>query len=100
MFGLEAIFRVHIQNHLNITWVAALRNLDSTSGTWKALWFSRKSALYGCGDKLWVLLLGLWGVVSYTALLVLRQFESKQFIPATHGINHMEFNYGGPGYVN
>ncbi|XWS75421.1 hypothetical protein CRYUN_Cryun01aG0086600 [Craigia yunnanensis] len=52
--------------------VAALQNLDSDSVTWKAPWFSWKLAFYGCGDKLWVPLIGLWGVVSYTPLVVLR----------------------------
>ena len=55
-------------------WVVALRNLEFDSVTWKAPWFSRKSALYGCGDKLWVPLIGLWGIVSYSPLLVLRQY--------------------------
>ena len=81
-------------------WVAALRNLDSDSITWKAPWTSRKSVLYGCGDKLWVPLLGLWGIISYTPLLVLRKFGSEQFILAIHGLNHMEFDYRGLGYVN
>ena len=55
--------------------------------------------LYGCGDKMWVLLLGLWGVVNYGLLLVCRQYASEQFIPATHGLNQLEFAYGDPGYA-
>ncbi|XWS30005.1 hypothetical protein CRYUN_Cryun24cG0080900 [Craigia yunnanensis] len=70
-------------------WVVALRNLDTDSVNWKAPWMSRKSVLYGCDDKLWIPLLGLWGVVSYTSLLVLRQFGSEQFIPTTHGLNEL-----------
>ena len=81
-------------------WVATFRNLDSNSITWKAPWMSRKSILYGCGDKLWILLLRLWGIVNYTPLLGLRQFGFEQFIQAIHGLNQMEFNYKGPGYVN
>ena len=87
-------------HQLREQWVATLQNLDFDSITWKVPWFSRKSALYGCGDKLWVLLMGLWGIVSYTPLFVLRQYGSEQFIPATHGLNHIEFDYGGLGYVN
>ena len=79
---------------------AALWNLNSNGVTWKDLWFSRKLALYGCGDKLWVPLIGLWGVISYSPLLVLRQYRSKQFILATHELNHREFGYGGSGYAN
>ena len=33
-------------------------------------------------------------------LLVLRQYGFEQFIPATHGLNHGEFDYEGLGYVN
>ena len=31
---------------------------------------------------------------------MLRQYGSKQFILATHKLNHLEFDYGGPSYVN
>ena len=55
--------------------------------------------LYRCGDKMWVPLLGLWGVVSYAPLLVCRQYASEQFIPATHGLDQLEFAYGDPGYT-
>ncbi|XWS30666.1 hypothetical protein CRYUN_Cryun23aG0005200 [Craigia yunnanensis] len=61
---------------------------------------SRKLVLYGCGDKLWIPLLGLKGIVSYTPLLVLRKFRSKQFILITYSLNQMKLDYGGPGYVN
>ena len=67
---------------------------------WKDSWFSKRSTLYGCGDKLWIPLIGLWGVVRYTPLLVLRQYGSEQFIPATFRLNHLEFDYGGSSYVN
>ena len=55
--------------------------------------------LYEYGDKTWVLLLGLWGVVNYAPLLVCRQYSSEQFIPATHGLNQLEFAYVDPGYA-
>ena len=55
--------------------------------------------LYGCGDKMWVLLLGLWGVVSYAPTLICRQYTAEQFIPATYGLNQLEFTYEDPGYV-
>ena len=55
--------------------------------------------LYGCEDKIWVPLLGLWGVVSYATLLVCRQYSSDQFIPTIHGLNQLEFTYGDPGYA-
>ena len=55
--------------------------------------------LYGCGDNLWVSLLGVWGAISYAPLLVRRQYLSTQFIPTTHGLNLLEFDYGTAGYV-
>ncbi|XWS21941.1 hypothetical protein CRYUN_Cryun30bG0100000 [Craigia yunnanensis] len=87
-------------HQLREQWVDALQNLDFDSVTWKPLWFCRKLAFYGCGDKLWVPLIGLWGIISYTPLHVLRQYRSKQFILDTHGLNHVEFDYGGSSYVN
>ncbi|XWS30667.1 hypothetical protein CRYUN_Cryun23aG0005500 [Craigia yunnanensis] len=71
-------------HQLRERWVAALLKLDFDNVTWKAPWFSRKSALYGYGDKLWVPLIGLWGVINYTPLLVLRQYGSEQFILSSH----------------
>ena len=41
----------------------------------------------------------MWGVISYAPLLVCRQYASKQFIPAIHGLNQLEFAYGDPGYA-
>ncbi|MFQ6659185.1 hypothetical protein Gotur_028177 [Gossypium turneri] len=38
--------------------------------------------LYRCGDFDWVPLLGIWGAVDYAPLLVLRQYRSRQFVPA------------------
>ena len=59
----------------------------------------RESMLYGCGDNLWVPFLGVWGAISYAPLLVHRQYLSTQFIPATHELNLLEFDYGTAGYV-
>ena len=58
-------------------WVAAFRDLDSAHVTWKAPWMNQGGVLYGCQDKMWVPLLGLWGVVSYAPLLVCRQYASE-----------------------
>ena len=60
---------------------------------------NRGCVLYGYGDKMWVPLLGLWGVISYTPLLVYRQYASEQFIPTTHGLNQLEFAYRDLGYT-
>ena len=42
----------------------------------------------------------LWDVISYTLLLVLRQYRFKKVIPVTHELNHVEFGYGDSGYAN
>ncbi|MBA0880302.1 hypothetical protein Goshw_015434 [Gossypium schwendimanii] len=49
--------------------------------------------LYRCCDFDWVHLLGIWGAVGYAPLLVLRQYRSRQFIPATQGLAECEFSY-------
>ncbi|MFQ6662136.1 hypothetical protein Gotur_030048 [Gossypium turneri] len=54
--------------------------------------------LYRCGNFDWVLLLGIWGAVGYASLLVLRQYRSRQFVPATQGLAQCEFLYKGDGY--
>ena len=80
-------------------WVAVLLSLDPVHITWKAPWMTLKHMLFGCGNKMWVPLLGLWGVVSYAPILVCRQYAAKQFIPATHRLNQLEFAYGDPEYT-
>ncbi|XWS50775.1 hypothetical protein CRYUN_Cryun12cG0117000 [Craigia yunnanensis] len=80
-------------------WVAAFQSLDPAHITWKAPWMTLGYMLFGCGNKIWVPLLGLWGAVSYAPILVCRQFTSEQFVPSTHGFNQLEFDYRGSGYV-
>ena len=76
-----------------------LQNLESTDITWKTPWMPQESKLYGCEDDLWVSLLGVWGTINYAPLLVRRQYLSTQFIPATHGLDLLEFDYGTAGYM-
>ncbi|MFQ6655730.1 hypothetical protein Gotur_026154, partial [Gossypium turneri] len=38
------------------------------------------------------------GVVGYAPLLVLRQYRSRQFVPATQGLADCEFSYKDDGY--
>ncbi|MFQ6637346.1 hypothetical protein Gotur_013320, partial [Gossypium turneri] len=54
--------------------------------------------LYRCGNFDSVPLLGIWGAVGYVPLLVLRQYRSRQFVPATQGLAQCEFSYKGDGY--
>ena len=80
-------------------WVATLWDLDSAHVTWKAPWMNQGGVLYGYGDKIWVPLLGLSGVVNYAPLLVCRQYASEQFILTTHRLNQLEFAYRDLGYA-
>jgi len=41
----------------------------------------------------WVPLVGLWGTISYSPLLVRRQFGSEQTIPLTSGLNKLDFQH-------
>ncbi|MBA0878416.1 hypothetical protein Goshw_027113 [Gossypium schwendimanii] len=54
--------------------------------------------LQECGNFDWVPLLRVWGAIGYAPLLVLRQYRSRQFIPATQGIADCEFSYRDDGY--
>ncbi|MBA0815929.1 hypothetical protein Gohar_000648 [Gossypium harknessii] len=40
----------------------------------------------------------IWGSVGYTSLLILRQYRSRQFVPATQGLAQCEFSYKGHNY--
>ncbi|KAL1105276.1 hypothetical protein V6Z11_D04G122700 [Gossypium hirsutum] len=79
-------------------WMAILQNLQEDDVEWKAPWMVPDEILYRCGDFDWVPLLGIWGVVRYIPLLVLRQYRSRQFIPATHGLAQCEFSYKDHNY--
>ncbi|MFQ6653432.1 hypothetical protein Gotur_024844 [Gossypium turneri] len=79
-------------------WMAILQNLQEEDIEWRAPWLLPNEILYRCGNFDWVSLLGIWGAIGYALLLVLRQYRSKQFIPATQGLAECEFSYGGDGY--
>ncbi|MBA0785706.1 hypothetical protein Gotri_027980, partial [Gossypium trilobum] len=81
-------------------WMAILQNLRGEDVEWRAPWLILDEILYRCGDFDWVSLLGIWGAIGYTPLLVSRQFRSRQFIPATQGLAHCEFSYKGDNYKN
>ncbi|MBA0756288.1 hypothetical protein Gogos_021246 [Gossypium gossypioides] len=65
---------------------------------WRAPWLLPDEFLYRCEDFDWVPLLRIWGAVGYAPLLVLRQYRSRQFVPATQGLAECEFSYRGDGY--
>ncbi|MFQ6657031.1 hypothetical protein Gotur_026876 [Gossypium turneri] len=69
---------------LDEKWMVILQNLQEEDIEWRAPWLLLDEILYRCGDFDWVSMLGIWGSVGYTPLLVLRQYRSRQFIPVTH----------------
>ncbi|MBA0637404.1 hypothetical protein Godav_024459 [Gossypium davidsonii] len=79
-------------------WMAILQNLNDEDVEWRAPWMMPDEILYRCGDFDWVPLLGIWGAVGYAPLLVLKQYRSRQFIPATQGLAQSEFSYKDDGY--
>ncbi|MBA0786901.1 hypothetical protein Gotri_025585, partial [Gossypium trilobum] len=78
--------------------MAIFQNLQEEDVEWRALWLLPDEILYLYGDFDWVPLLGIWGAVGYAPLLVLRQYRSRQFIPATQGLAECEFLYKNDGY--
>ncbi|MBA0721734.1 hypothetical protein Golax_009243, partial [Gossypium laxum] len=52
------------------------------------------------GDFDLVPLLRIWRSIGYAYLLVIRQYRSRQFIPATQGLAQCEFVYKGDNYKN
>ncbi|KAK5775306.1 hypothetical protein PVK06_043179 [Gossypium arboreum] len=67
-------------------WIAIVHNLQEEDVEWRAPWLVPDEILYRCGNFDWVPLLGIWEAVGYAPLLVLMQYRSRQFIPATHGL--------------
>ncbi|MFQ6628790.1 hypothetical protein Gotur_006647, partial [Gossypium turneri] len=94
----EIVATLRRDDILEEKWMAILQNLQEEDIEWRALWLLPNEILYRCGDFDWVLLLKIWGAVGYVLLLVLKQYRSRQFIPATQGIAECEFSYKGDGY--
>ncbi|MBA0575872.1 hypothetical protein Golob_024599 [Gossypium lobatum] len=79
-------------------WITILQNLQDEDIKWRAPWLVPNEILYRCRNFDWVPLLGIWGAVRYAPLLVLRQYRSRQFIPAMQGLAQCEFSYKGDNY--
>ncbi|KAG8500649.1 hypothetical protein CXB51_004420 [Gossypium anomalum] len=65
---------------------------------WKAPSLVPSEVLYRCGNFDWIPLPGIWRAVGYTPLLVLRQYQARQFILATQGLAQSDFSYKGDHY--
>ncbi|MBA0701188.1 hypothetical protein Goari_022686 [Gossypium aridum] len=78
--------------------MAILQNLQETDVEWRAPWLIPNRILYQCRNFDWVPLLEIWEAIGYAHLLVLRQYSSMQFVPATLGLAQCEFSYQGDNY--
>ncbi|XP_016690659.1 uncharacterized protein [Gossypium hirsutum] len=79
-------------------WLVILQNIREEDIEWRAPWLLPDEILYRFRNFDWVLLLGIWGAVGYAPLMVLRQYGSRQFIPATQGLAEFEYSYKDNGY--
>ncbi|MBA0765901.1 hypothetical protein Gotri_015011 [Gossypium trilobum] len=79
-------------------WMEILQNLQEEDIEWRAHYMLPDEILYRCGDFDWVPLLGIWGAIGYAPLLVLRQYRSRQFVPATQRLAQCEFSYKSDGF--
>ncbi|MBA0805229.1 hypothetical protein Gohar_004760 [Gossypium harknessii] len=78
--------------------MAILQSLQDEDVEWRAHWMIPDEILYRYGDFNWVPLLGIWGAVGYSPLLVLRQYRLIQFISVTQGLAQCDFVYKCDNY--
>ncbi|MBA0818896.1 hypothetical protein Gohar_019743, partial [Gossypium harknessii] len=83
--GCAQLLLVWFYSHFWKVDKVSYRNIKDEDVEWKAPWLVPDEILYRCGDFDWVPLLGIWGAVGYAPLLVLKQYRSRQFVPATQG---------------
>ncbi|XVF76190.1 hypothetical protein PTKIN_Ptkin13bG0246800 [Pterospermum kingtungense] len=76
--------------------ICFLKRLSEEQVVWMAPWMPQVSVLFRCGKMPWVPLLGLSGVIGYAPLMVLRQFGANQFVPTTHGLRELDYEYREP----
>ncbi|OMO51525.1 hypothetical protein COLO4_37634 [Corchorus olitorius] len=75
-------------------WIEWFRNCDEKQVEWRAPWFSViRPSICRANNEPWVYLMGLWGTITYSPLLVLRQYDIEQFIPLTHGLDSLEVSF-------
>ncbi|KAK9000012.1 hypothetical protein V6N11_082148 [Hibiscus sabdariffa] len=79
-------------------WLPIFQDLQEKDIVWKAPWLTATTILFKCGVEDWVPLPGLWGGTAYAPLMVSRQYGSRQFIPATQGLQDANSEYQGDNY--
>ncbi|KAG8498428.1 hypothetical protein CXB51_006917 [Gossypium anomalum] len=94
----EVVDRLRRDDISEERWIDILQNLRKEDVMWKAPWLVPSEVLYRCGSFDWVPLPRIWGAVGYTLLLVLRQYQARQFIPATQSLAQSDFSYKGDHY--
>ncbi|XP_016706929.2 uncharacterized protein [Gossypium hirsutum] len=95
---LEAAATLRRDDIIEERWMEILQNLRKEDVMWKAPWMAPNEVFYRCESFDWVPLPGIWGVVGYAPLLVLRQYKAGQFIPTTQGLAQSDFSYNGDHY--
>jgi len=78
-------------------WIDWFKDLKDSQIMWKARWMPMKDTPYISVEIPWIPLVGIWGTISYSPLLVRRQLGSKQFIPLTHGLDSVDFPHKTEG---
>ncbi|MBA0561315.1 hypothetical protein Golob_018156 [Gossypium lobatum] len=89
-------YKVFSENYSSLKELAATSRHEDVE--WKAPWMVPNEIFYRCGNFDWVPLLGIWGAIGYTPLLILRQCRSRQFILAMQGLTECEFSNRGNNY--
>ncbi|MBA0845245.1 hypothetical protein Goarm_005851, partial [Gossypium armourianum] len=62
-------------------WLQNLSTLTYQEIEWRAPLMIWSTVLIGCGGHLWVPLIGIWGAISYSSLMVLSQYGYDQCVP-------------------
>ncbi|MBA0780028.1 hypothetical protein Gotri_004173 [Gossypium trilobum] len=57
---------------------------------WRAPWMIRSTVLIRCSGHLWVSLIGIWGAINYSSLMVLSQYGYHQCVPTIASLNKVE----------
>ncbi|MBA0700678.1 hypothetical protein Goari_022000 [Gossypium aridum] len=79
-------------------WVQNLSTLTYQEIEWKAPWMIQSTILIECDGHLWVPLIGIWGAISYSSLMVLSKYRYDQCVPTIAGLNRVEVSIQDPGF--
>jgi hypothetical protein len=80
---LKLVEEEELGNLDNQGWVDKLEGWPNSDFKWRASWVTTVKVLMTCGQRLWVLLVGITSYVSYAPALVVRQLRGMHFVPRT-----------------